>query len=108
MATWPTCGQSGYIIPAVLEVPNAQCGDQNHKWPRGLYMGKVGTSPLPSWGSPNLSAEAKIGNGYPTCGQSGYIAPIVFRVPNAHCGAKSQKWLCGPHVVKMATSPLPS
>ena len=29
MATRPTCGQSGYTTPAVLGVPNAQRGDKN-------------------------------------------------------------------------------
>ena len=44
----------------------------------------------------------------PTCGQSSYITPPVSGVPNAQRGEKRQKWLCGPHVGKLATSPLPS
>ena len=26
---WPTCGQSGYITPAILGVPNAALGSQH-------------------------------------------------------------------------------
>ena len=33
MATWPTCGQSGYITRVVMGVPNAQRGD-NKRWRR--------------------------------------------------------------------------
>ena len=160
MATWPTCGQSGYITPAVLGVPNAQHGDNhekwlltggqsgyinpavlgvpnagahnNEKWLLGPHVGKVATSPLPSWGSPTLNAGTTMRNGYladmwakwlhhpcrlggpqrkematwPTCGQSGYITPAVLGVPNAQRGDNNEKWLLGPHVGKVATSPL--
>ena len=64
MATWPTCGQSGYITPAVLGVPNAQRGDNNEKWLLGQHVGKVATSPLPSWGSPTHNAGTTMRNGY--------------------------------------------
>ena len=60
MFTWPTCGQSGYITPAVLGVRNAQRGEKNPKWLRGPHVNKVGTSPLPSWGSPTLSWGTKV------------------------------------------------
>ena len=64
MPTWPTCGPSGYITPAVSEVPNARGRDKSAKWLLAPHMGKVATSPLPSWGSPMLSAETKNRNGY--------------------------------------------
>ena len=139
MATWPTCGQRGYITPAVLGVPNTQHGDKNQKWLLDPHVGKVATSLLPSWGSPTLNAERTMRNGYlahmwakwlhhpcrlggpqrstrrqqematwPTCGQSGYITPAVLGVPNAQHGDNNEKWLLGPHVGKVATSPLPS
>ena len=140
MAMWSTCGKSGYIIATVLEVPNAQRGDNNHKWLCGPHAGKVATSPLPSWGPPTLSAKTKIRNGYvvhtwakwlhhrcrlggpqrstrgqqsqmamwSTCGKNGYITAAVLGVPNAQSVDKNQKWLCGTHVGKVATSPLPS
>ena len=62
MATRPTCGQIGYITRAVFGVPNVQRGDTNRKWPCGPHVGKVGTSPPPSWGSPTPSAGTKIRN----------------------------------------------
>ena len=140
MATWSTCGQSGYITAAVLGVPNAQSVDNNHKWLCGPHAAKTATSPLPSWGSPTVSAWITITNGYvvhmrakwlhhpcrlggpqrsargqqsqmamwSTCGQSGYITAAVLGVPNAQRVDKNQKWLRGPHVGKVATSPLPS
>ena len=64
MSTWPTCGQSAYITPTVLGVPNAQRGDKNQKWLCGPHVGKVATSPLPSWGSPTPSVGTKIRNVY--------------------------------------------
>ena len=91
MATWPICGQNGYITCAVSGVPNAQCGDKNQKlrpspqvgkvatsplpsrgsqssaggqWLPGPYVGKVATSPLPSWGSPRLNGGTKVRDGY--------------------------------------------
>ena len=60
MSARPTCGQSGYITPAVLGVPNAQCGDKNQKWLCCPHVGKVATSPLLSWESSKLSAGTKI------------------------------------------------
>ena len=52
---WSTCGHSGYITPTVLGVPNLQRGEKNLKWLSGPHVGKVATSPLPSWGSSTLS-----------------------------------------------------
>ena len=63
MATWPKCGQSGYITPTNLEVPNAQHRDKKHKWLTGPYVGNRATIPLPSRGCPTLSAGTKNRNG---------------------------------------------
>ena len=169
IATWPTCGQNGYITAANFGVPIAKRGDKNQQCLPGPHVGKVATSPLtswwsatlsagtkprivyvaqmwakwphhalPSWGSPTLSAGTKIRNTYvahmwakwlhhpcrlggpqrPARGQKsemarwpnfwrgGNITRAVFGVPNAHCGDKNQKWRCGPHAGKVATSPL--
>ena len=102
---WPTCGQSGYVTPAVSGIPTAaeRGGGGDEKWP--------------------------------TSGQSGYVTPAVSGIPTAaERGAKSQvahlwaKWLrhpcrlgdphrckagggeitSGPLVGKVAASPLPS
>ena len=45
---------------------------------------------------------------WPTCGQSGYSTPTVLGVSNTRRGDKKQKCLSGPHVGKVAPSPLPS
>ena len=115
-ATWVTCGQSGSIIPTVLGVSNAPREDKNQKWLCCPHVGNVATSPLLSWGSPTLSwGPQRLARGqsletatWVTCGQNGYITPAVLGVPNAQRGANNQKWLCGPHVGKVAPSPLPS
>ena len=101
---WPTCGQGGYVTPAVSGIPTPplQGGGQTQKWP--------------------------------TCGQGGYVTPAVSGIPTtSERGAKSEvahlwaKWLrhpcrlgdphcfraggklrSGPLVGKVATSPLPS
>ena len=96
-------------------------------------MGKVGTSPLPSRGSPPLESGGQ-NQKWRTSGQSGYVTPAVSGSPALQSGgAKSEvahlwaKWLrrpcrlrdphrCGaggkirngPQVGKVATSPLPS
>ena len=96
-------------------------------------MGKVGTSPLPSRGSPPLQSGGQ-NEKWPSSGQSGYVTPAVSGIPTAsERGAKSEvahkwaKWLrhpcrlgdphrcragkkirSGPQVGKVATSPLPS
>ena len=80
----PTCGQSGYITPAILGAPNAV------------------------FGSATLSAGTKPRDGYVEAKwrQSGSITPAVLGVSNPQRGAKNQKWLRGPHVGKVATAPL--
>ena len=61
-------------------------------------------------GSPQRSARGQKSEmaTWPRCGQNAYITPAVLRVPNTQRGDKKQKWLCGPHVGKKATSALPS
>ena len=51
---WPTCGQSGYVTPALSGIPTASergGGGGDQKWP--------------------------------TCGQSGYVTPAVSGIPTA-------------------------
>ena len=129
---WPTCGQSGYVTPAVSGIPTAsERGGGGIR--SGPQVGKVATSPLPSRGSPPLQSRGQ-NQTWPTCGQSGYVTPAVLGIPTAaERGAKSEvahlwaKWLrhpcrlgdphrfraggeirSGPLVGKVAMSPLPS
>ena len=113
---WPTCGQSGYVTPAVTGIPTAlkrgAKSEVAHLWAKwlrhpcrlgdphrftaggkirsGPLVGKVATSPLPSRGSPPLQSGG--GNQkWPTCGQSGYATPAVSGIPTAsERGAKSE------------------
>ena len=115
---WPTCGQSGYITPAVSGIPTAaQRGGKSEvaqlwaKWLHhpcrlgdphrcragekirsGPLVGKMATSPLPSRGSPPLhGGGGGGGKKWPTCGQSGYVTPAVSGIPTAaKLGAKSE------------------
>ena len=125
---WPTTRHSGYITPAFSGIPNAQ---QREKLRNGPHVGKVATSPLPSRGSPMPSTGRKsemahkwaqwlhhlyllVGSQcpawgenqkWPTSGHSGYITPVFSGIPNAQHGEKIRN---GPHVGKVATSPVPS
>ena len=125
---WPTCGDSGYLTPAVSGVPNALHGD---KIRNGPHVGTVATYPLPSRGSPMLCTGTKSemahmwahwlpnpcrlmgpqcsargqNQKWPTCGHSGYLPLGVLGVPNALHGDKIRN---GPHVGIVATYPLPS
>ena len=127
---WPTCGQSGYVTPAVSGIPTAsERGGKSevaHKWAKwlrhpcrlgdphrcraggeirsGPLVGKVATSPLPSRGSPPLQSGG--GNQkWPTYGQSGYVTPAVSGIPTA--AEQGGEIRSGPLVGKLATSPLP-
>ena len=156
---WPTSGQSGYVTPAVSGIPTAsQRGGKSEvarkwaKWLRhpcrlgdphrftaggetgsGPQVGKVGTSPLPSRGSPGLQRGGQNQN-WPNYRQTGYVTLAVSGIPTAseqrgksEVAHKWAKWLrhpcClrDPHrfraggkirsgrvVGKVATSPLPS
>ena len=127
---WPTCGQSGYVTPAVSGIPTAseQGGKSEvaHKWAKwlrhpcrlgdphrfraggkirsGPQVGKVATSSLPSRGSPPLRSGG--GNQrWPNCGQSGYVTPASRGSPPLQSGGEIRS---RPQVGKVATSPLPS
>ena len=113
---WPTCGQSGYVTPAVSGIPTASergaKSEVAHLWAKwlrhpcrlgdphrfraggkirsGPLVGKVATSPLPSRGSPPLQSGGQ-NQKWPTCGQSGYVTPAVSGIPTASKrGAKSE------------------
>ena len=105
---WPTCGQNGYVTPAVSGIPTASergaKSDVAHKWAKwlrhpcrlgdphrfrargkirsGPLVGKMATSPLPSRGSPPLQSGGQ-NQKWPTCGQSGYVTPAVSGIPTA-------------------------
>ena len=118
---WPTSGQSGYLIPAVLRSPTAvERGAKSevaHKWANwlphpcrigephrcraggkirsGPQVGKLATSPLPYRGAPPLQSGGQ-NQKWPTSGQIGYLTPAVSGIPTAaEQGAKSEvahKW----------------
>ena len=113
---WPTCGQSGYVTPAVSGIPSAvervAKKEVAHLWARwlrhpyrlgdphrfraggeirsGPLVGNVATSPLPSRGSPLLQNGGQ-NQRWPTCGQGGYVTPAVSGIPTAaERGGKSE------------------
>ena len=113
---WPTCGQNGYVTPAVSGIPTASergaKSEVAHLWAKwlrhpcrlgdphrfraggkirsGPQVGKVATSPLPSRGSPPLQSGGQ-NQKWPTCGQNGYVTPAVSGIPTAsERGARSQ------------------
>ena len=100
---WPTCGQSGYLTPAVSGIPTAA----ERGWGgirSGPQVGKVATSPLLSRGSPPLQSGGQ-NQKWPTSGQSGYLTPAVSGIPTA----AERGWggiRSGQQVGKVATSPL--
>ena len=127
---WPTCGQNGYLTPAVSGIPTASergaKSEVAHKWAKWL--------PHPCRiGDPHRFRAGGENQKWPTSGQNGYLTPAVSGIPTAsERGAKSEvahkwaKWLphpcrlgdphhftaggkirSGPQVGKMATSPLP-
>ena len=114
--TWPTCGQNGYVTPAVSGIPAAsergaksevadlwakwlpypcRLGDPHRFRPggnirSGEQVGKVATSPLPSRGFPPLRSGGQ-NQKWPTRGQNGYVTPAVSGIPAAsERGAKSE------------------
>ena len=129
----PTCGQSGYVTPAVSGIPTAAERGGGGGIRGGPLVGKVATSPLPSQGSPPLQSGGQ-NQKWSTCGQSGYATPTISGIPTAaerggesevaHLWAKGLHHPCrlgDPHrcragrkirsgqlVGKVATSPLPS
>ena len=114
---WPTSGQNGYLTPAVSGMPTAS--ERGDKIRSGPLVGKMATSPLPSWGSPPLQSggtksevahlwakwlphPCRLGDPHrfraggqnqkwPTCGQNGYLTLAVSGIPTAsERGAKSE------------------
>ena len=74
-----------------------------HMWANGLHH------PYPVGGPQRSTREQKTEMAtWATCGQRGYITLAVSKVPNGQQGVPKQKWLPGPHVSKVATSPLGS
>ena len=114
----PTSGQNSYITPASLEVPK-----QGDKVKGGPQVGRIATSPLPSWGSPNKGTKSKMAQkwvkllhhpgvlgGPQTRGQSQrcptrerncHITPASLEVPK-----QGDKVKDAPQVGGSATSPL--
>ena len=113
---WPTCGQNGYVTPAVSGIPTAaERGAKSkvaHLWAKwlrhpcrlgdphrfraggkiisGPQVGKMATSPLPSRGSPPLESGGQ-NQKWPISGQNGYVTPAVLGIPTAsERGAKSE------------------
>ena len=118
---WPTCGQCGYVTPAVSGIPTAserggkfrsgplvgnvatlplRFGDPHRckaggKIRSGPVVGKVATSPVPSRRSPLLQSGGDIQK-WPTCGQCGYVTPASRGSPPLQRGGQNQKWhTCG-------------
>ena len=114
---WPTCGQSGYLTPAVSGIPTAaEAGAKSevpHKWAKwlphpcrigdphrcraggkirsGPQVGKLATSPLPYRGSPPLQSGGKIRSG-PQVGKLA-TSPLPYRgSPPLQSGGQNQKW----------------
>ena len=113
---WPTCGQIGYLTPAVSGSPTASergaRSEVAQKWGKwlphpcrigephrfraggkirsGPQVGKLGTSPLPYQGAPPLQSGGQ-NQKWPTSGQSGYLTPAVSGSPTAaERGAESE------------------
>ena len=99
----PTCGQSGYVTPAVSGIPHApQRGGESevaHLWAKWLRHPCRPGDPHRFTAGGNQK--------WPTCGQIGYVTPAVSGIPTASerggGGIRS-----GPLVGKVAMSPLPS
>ena len=113
---WPTCGQLGYLYPAVSGSPEAaERGAKSevaHLWAKWLPhpcrigephrfrtggkirscppVGKLATSALPYRGAPPLQSGGQTQK-WPTCKQSGYLTPAVSGSHTAsERGAKSE------------------
>ena len=99
---WPTCGQSGYVTPAVSGIPTAAergaKSEMAHKWAKWLHH------PCRLGDPRRFRARGKIRSGP----QGGKVAtsPLPSRGPHRfRAGGKIRS---GPLVGKVATSPLPS
>ena len=99
---WPTCGQSGYVMPTVSGIPTAseqkEKSEVAHKWQSGYV-------------SPAVS-------GIPTASKQGAKSEVAHkwakwlrhpcRLGDPHRCRAGKKIRSGPQVGKVATSPLPS
>ena len=99
----PTCGQNGYVTPALSGIPTAsEWGDKirrAHLWAKWL--------PHPCrLGDPHRFRTGGQNQKGPTCGQGGDVPPALSGIPTA--SERGDKIRRGPLVGKMATSPLPS
>ena len=125
---WPTCGQCGYITPAISGIPTAsERGDKIRSGPLVDVTPAVLGIPTSSergarsevahlwarWlrhpcrlGDPHRFKAGGQNHKWPTCGQCGYITPAVSGIPTA--SERGDKIRSGPLVGKVATSPLPS
>ena len=97
---WPTCGQGGYVTPAVSGIPTAAERGGNsevaHLWAMWLRQ------PC-RLGYPCRCRAGGQNQNRPTCGQGGYLNPAISGIPTAaDRGVKSKaahlwaKWLCHP------------
>ena len=128
---WPSCGQSGYVTPAVSGIPSAsERGAKSElaglwaKWLRhpcrlgdphrlraggiirsGPQVGKVAKSPLLSQGSPPLQSGGQ-NQKWPRCGQSGYVTPAASGIPTA--SGQDGKPRVAHKWAKWLATPLPS
>ena len=95
---WPTCGQGGYLTPAVSRIPNASergaKSEVTHVWARWLLSPCRLKDPLQSGGQSQK---------WPTCGQGGYLTRAASGVPSAsERGEESEvahvwaRWLLNP------------
>ena len=102
---WLTCGQSGYVTPAVSGILTA--AERGGDIRSGPLVGKVATSPLPSRGSPPLE-----GGGGGAKSEVAHLWARWLRRPcrlgDPHRCRAGGKIRSGPLVGKVATSPLPS
>ena len=100
---WPTCGQGGYVTPAVSGIPTAsERGTKSevaHLWARWLRH------PC-RLGDPHRFRAGGQNQKWPTCGRGGYVNPAVSGIPTA--SEREDKIRSGPLVGEVATSTLPS
>ena len=97
---WPTCGQSGYVAPAVSGIPAASEQGENSVWAHSWAKWLRHPCRLRD---PHRFRAGEKDQEWPTCGQSGYVTPPALGVPSASDrGAKSEvahlweKWLRHP------------
>ena len=117
---WPTSGQNCYITPAFSRVPK-----QGDKVKGAPQVGRIATSPLRSWRSPNKGTKSKVAHKWaellhhpcvlggpqtrgqsqrcPTSGRNCYITRAFSGVPK-----QGDKIKGAPQVGGIATSPLRS